>query len=195
MGSADRLDPGQRAVALRIARAELDRRIGGAPPEALPDAPWLGRPGACFVTLSRRGELRGCVGSVRAHRPLGEDLRANSRAAALDDPRFTPVRADELDELCIEISVLSPLAPLTAADEAELHRQLCPGRHGLALESRGRLAVFLPQVWESLPEPAAFTERLRRKAGVEAGEPAARMRWWTFTVQSFSEEDGRGERI
>ena len=110
--------------------------------------------------------------------------------------RFEPVTADELPELEIEVSLLSPLAEVEVAGEDALLARLRPGRDGLLLEAGPRRATFLPQVWESLREPADFVSRLRGKAGVAKELPADRIRWWTFTVQCWTEsESGRGERI
>ncbi|MEO5340915.1 MAG: AmmeMemoRadiSam system protein B [Magnetococcus sp. MYC-9] len=105
----------------------------------------LANPGACFVTLSRQGQLRGCIGSLQAHRPLAEDLLANSRAAALQDPRFPPV---------------------TAAELVDLLSRLQPGVHGVILSKGPHRATFLPQVWEQLPDPETFLQQLSLKAGL-----------------------------
>ncbi len=123
--------------------------------------------GASFVTLRKSGRLRGCVGSSEARQPLIRDVVSNAVRAAAGDPRFKPVSADELTErLALSISVLSPQTPMTAADEAGLLRQLRPGVDGLVIADGARRALFLPSVWEQLPDPAAFLARLRRKAGL-----------------------------
>ena len=132
------------------------------------DAPWLREPGASFVTLHLDDELRGCIGTIDPHRPLGQDVAWNARAAAYRDPRFPPVSAVELPRLQVEVSVLSPREPLPAASEAEALSKLRPGIDGIALEYGAMSATFLPQVWESLPEPADFLGHLRRKAGLPA---------------------------
>ena len=130
-----------------------------------PDA--LRAQGASFVTLKTANkQLRGCIGSPIAHRALGLDVCENAYRAAFKDPRFNPVSADEYPALRLSISVLSPQAPMTIKDEADLLRQLRPGIDGLVIADGGRRALFLPSVWEQLPTPAQFLGHLKRKAGM-----------------------------
>jgi AmmeMemoRadiSam system protein A len=184
---------------LRLARSAIETALSGAShPDRSPEAPLdpeLERWGASFVTLHRRGELRGCIGALRPRRPLAEDVAANARASAFEDPRFPPVEAAELASLTIEVSVLSPLEPLAVADEQELLSVVQPGRDGLVVEAGPLRATFLPQVWESLPEPAEFVRRLKMKAGLGPDARPPGMRWWRFTVESYEEGDDeqRGE--
>ncbi len=153
-------------------------------------APWLSAPGACFVTLTRHDRLRGCIGSVRARRPLVEDLRANARAAALSDPRFPPLTAAELPDTRIEVSLLSPATPLPAATEAEALAALRPGIDGVILELGGEShATFLPQVWENLPVPRDFLAHLKRKAGLPVDFWSPDLRLQRYTVFKWSEPD------
>ena len=100
--------------------------------------------------------MRGCIGSIQAHRPLAQDVAANARAAAFNDPRFPPLTTEELDELRIEVSLLSPLEPFPARSEAEALRGLKPHVDGLVLACGRHQATFLPQVWESLPTQGIF---------------------------------------
>ncbi len=136
------------------------------PGAALPDTRAFAAHGAAFVTLTRASRLRGCIGTLEAWRSLAEDVVANARAAALDDPRFPALTLAEIDDTVIEVSVLEPATPLVFADEADLLRRLRPGRDGLTLRYRERRATFLPSVWTQLSEPAQFLEELRRKAGI-----------------------------
>ncbi|MDX1502100.1 MAG: AmmeMemoRadiSam system protein A [Thermoanaerobaculia bacterium] len=189
-GGASPMGDRRGVTALALARAEIAHRVAAGPAPRLPSDGWLERPGASFVTLTRAGRLRGCIGTVLPHRPLGEDLLANARAAALEDPRFPPVAEEELDELRVEVSVLSPLTPLEVTGEEDLRARLRPGRDGLYLEGGLRRATFLPQVWRSLPEPADFVAALRSKAGLGAEVPAEELRWWTFTVEKWAEREG-----
>ncbi len=122
--------------------------------------------GAAFVTLTRASRLRGCIGTLEAWRSLAEDVVANARAAAMDDPRFPALTRAEVDDTLVEVSVLEPATPLVFADEADLLRRLRPGRDGLTIRYRERRATFLPSVWAQLPEPARFVDALRRKAGI-----------------------------
>ena len=118
-------------VLLPLARVAIAQEIGRALP-APEERPWLREPGACFITLIYEARLRGCIGTLEAHRALGEDVRANAVAAAFRDPRFKPLTADEFDGIEVEISLLSALEPLVCADAR--------GRRGLgyALGAMGR---------------------------------------------------------
>ncbi len=133
-------------------------------PGELPD--FLRRPGACFVTLMKNGALRGCIGTLEACRPLLQDLQHNACAAALRDPRFPPVEADELELLEIHVSLLSEPEPMQFDSEQDLLAQLQPGRDGLILRDGPRQGTFLPSVWESLPEREQFWTELKHKAGL-----------------------------
>ena len=128
----------------------------------------LEEPGATIVTLRRRGELRGCIGTLTVEQTLREDVRDHAVAAAFRDPRFPPLAVHEFEELEVEVSVLTPSEPLPVSSEAEAHALLEPGVDGVLLEWRHARATFLPQVWEQLPEPAAFLAALKRKAGLPA---------------------------
>ena len=122
--------------------------------------------GACFVTLTLDGDLRGCIGSLEPHRPLIKDVCDNAFAAAFRDPRFPPLSEAELARLHIEVSVLGPLEEIHFRDEADLLRQIVPGVDGLVLEDSGHRGTFLPLVWEQLPDKQQFWQQLKRKAGL-----------------------------
>jgi hypothetical protein len=130
--------------------------------------PDLSRPAATFVTLTQGGELRGCIGSLEALRPLAADVAENAVAAAFRDPRFAPLTRDELVRTRIEVSLLEPPEPLSFTDEADARSQLRPGLDGLILTHGKRRATFLPQVWETLPDPERFLAQLKLKAGLSA---------------------------
>ena len=132
------------------------------------DEDWLRTPAASFVTLREAGELRGCIGSVDACRPLGDDVARNAHAAAYRDPRFPPVSPAEIPRLDVEVSVLTPRVPLAVASEDEALAKLRPGEDGVYLEYQDFRATFLPQVWENLPDPRDFLAELRRKARLPA---------------------------
>src|SRR6185436_6796016 len=108
--------------------------------------------GATFITLTRDGRLRGCIGSLEAARPLGEDVAQNALAAAFRDPRFAPITAAEWPRCSVEVSLLSQPKPIRFADEADLLGQVKPGEDGLILQCDGRRSTFLPQVWEAIPD-------------------------------------------
>jgi AmmeMemoRadiSam system protein A len=176
------------AVLLPIARAAISRALGQHG-NALETAPWLQEPGACFVTLTQQGALRGCIGSLEAHRPLLTDVKANAVAAALRDPRFPPLAVQELHHTEIEVSLLSPMQPLTFASEAEALTQLRPGVDGVLLEFGTRRSTFLPQVWEQLPDADAFMAQLKRKAGLPGRFWAADVRLQRYTVRKWKESE------
>ncbi len=158
------------AILIGIARRQLTRALGrtlaGDDDDPRRDHPWLREPGAVFVTLERDGQLRGCVGSLHAVRPLIEDVRENAVAAAFRDTRFAPVEPRELDELEIGVTELSRPEPMTFTGEADALAQLRPGEDGVVLRWGERRATFLPQVWDSLPKPETFLAQLKRKAGL-----------------------------
>jgi len=176
-------------VMLSIARAAIARALGQAL-QAPEDAPWLQAPGACFVTLTQRGQLRGCVGSLAHHRTLLADLQSNAVAAALHDTRFAPLTLAELSRTNVEVSLLSPLRPLHFDNEAQALAQLQPGIDGVVLECQGRRSTFLPQVWEQLPQVADFMAHLKRKAGLPADFWSPDMRLSCYTVSKWKEADG-----
>jgi AmmeMemoRadiSam system protein B/AmmeMemoRadiSam system protein A len=146
---------------------------------------WLLQPGATFVTLTAEGKLRGCIGSLAATRPLGEDVAANARAAAFEDPRFPKLTRGEWPRCTVEVSLLSAPKPIHFADEADLTAQIRAGEDGLILECEGKRATFLPQVWEGLPEKARFLQELIRKAGLPDDTRLARCRLWRYRVEKF----------
>lgn len=179
----DNVEQGHRLLAL--ARQAIAARLGlGDPPESPAD---FQETGACFVTLSKNQELRGCIGSLEAWRPLGEDLIHNACAAAFQDPRFPPLSAAEWPHIRLEVSLLTAPSPMTCNDEAELLAQLQPGVDGLILSEGTRRATFLPQVWEQLPHPADFLDRLRQKAGFPSHYWSPRLQFQRYQVQKWKE--------
>ncbi len=149
-------------------------------------APRLRRPGASFVTLKRRNDLRGCIGSLEPRRPLVQDVAHNAWNAAFADPRFPPLGPNELDDgLSLSISVLGKPEPIPAGSEAELLRQLRPRLDGLVLSDGNRRATFLPQVWETLPSPKEFLRQLKRKAGLPPDHWSDTIRIWRYGVRNF----------
>lgn len=173
-------DPALGEALLLRARNAIAERLG-FPASSAADHPRLHLPGATFVTLTEHGELRGCIGSLEAWRPLAEDVAENAIAAAFHDPRFPPVRREEFPSLRIEVSLLSPPEAIHFRDEADAIRQLRPGIDGVIFACRGRRGTFLPQVWESLPEPAAFFAHLKQKAGFSPS-------FWSPEVQLYRYE-------
>jgi len=138
---------------------------------------------ATFVTLERNGQLRGCIGSLVASRPLVLDVVENAFRAAFRDPRFPRLKPEEGKGLGLSLSVLTPMSERQFSSEEDLLAQVQPGHHGLLIQDRDKRAVFLPQVWDQLPAPEDFMARLKMKAGFSAGYWSPEMRAWTFTVQ------------
>jgi uncharacterized protein len=171
---------------LGIARAAIAGRFGLMLEHRDSDA-FLAEPGASFVTLKHNGQLRGCIGSLQAHQSLLDDVRHNAEAAAFHDPRFSPLRADEYIQIQIEVSVLSPLTPLGAQDETSAIDQLRPGVDGVVLQCGNHRGTFLPQVWESLPEPKRFLAELKRKAGLAPEFWSDDVRLYRYHVDKWAE--------
>jgi AmmeMemoRadiSam system protein A len=193
MSSADRSKQPEgtksgKAMLLDIARQSIACGLRTGQPLAVdPNAypPELGVLRATFVTLRRAGELRGCLGGLEASRPLVADVADHAFGAAFRDHRFPPVEADELDELEIHVSILSPLEPLSAPNEEALVDAIRPGVDGLVVRDGARQGTFLPAVWESLPEPSAFWRELKRKAGLPLDAWSSRWEILRYTVESL----------
>jgi AmmeMemoRadiSam system protein A len=178
------VDASRGSILIAIARQAI---MSGVPPEPGEwREPWLREAGASFVTLKRDGELRGCIGTIEPRRGLGDDVAHNAHAAAYGDPRFPPVNERERARLEVEVSVLSPREPMSVATEAEALAVLRPGVDGIVLQYGGLGATFLPQVWESLPEPAEFLSHLKRKAGLPGTFWHRDLRLSRYTVEKFA---------
>lgn len=145
----------------------------------------LQNPGASFVTLNRQGQLRGCIGSLEAHQPLVNDVAYNAYAAAFSDPRFSPLTEDELHDLELYISVLTPAEPMSFDSEKDLLEQIRPGIDGLVLEDGYNRGTFLPAVWESLPDKTSFLQHLKRKAGLPPDYWSPTLKVSRYTTESF----------
>lgn len=176
-------------VLLPLARAAIAAELGLSH-AARDDLPWLKQHGACFITITQHENLRGCIGTLRAHRPLGEDVRSNAVAAAFRDPRFQPLAAEEFTAVMLEISVLSALEPLAFGDEQDALRQLRAGVDGVVFEYGHHTSTFLPQVWDGLREPAEFLAHLKYKAGLPPDFWDSEVRLSRYTVVKWREEGG-----
>jgi uncharacterized protein len=167
--SAEPLTHEERCLLLEFARRSIDMAANGLifhPPALETLSPHLRENGVCFVTLTLPGgELRGCIGGLEATQPLVLDVCEHAVAAARDDYRFLPVRLDEIPDLTIEISRLTPPEPLMYDDPAQLSSLLHPMEDGVILRDGTRRATFLPQVWEKLPAPESFLTHLCQKMG------------------------------
>lgn len=166
----------------------LGRRPGAPPVHLLPAA--LQQRLGVFVTLTVEESLNGCIGSIDGTEPLGHAAARHAWAAAFTDPRLPPLQRADYRRLLIEVSVLSSLSPIPADSRSELLDQLRPHIDGLVVAAGGRRALFLPAVWEQLPEPADFLDHLQRKAGLRPGEWPPGMRAERFTADRFARRAG-----
>ena len=177
-----------RATLLRLARQAVTLAARHEPLTSVETtSASLQSPGCAFVTLTLDGALRGCIGGLEAVQPLAVDVWEHAYAAAREDPRFEPVRPDELDSLHIEVSCLTQATRLDVPAE---QRQIAlrPGVDGVILR-RGRLrATFLPQVWEKVPDPVEFLEMLCDKAGLpRSAWQQEEVDLLVYQVESFEE--------
>ena len=176
---------------LQLARQVLEEQFGGPPPQEKGlDALELRQHRGVFVTLRKQKMLRGCIGSLLGVEPLVDGVRRHTVNAAFHDCRFPLLTAEELPQVRIEISVLTPPQLLEYFDSDELIRKLRPKIDGVIIRQGNNGATFLPHVWHELPEPQLFLDQLCRKAGL----PSADWRSGGLTVQTyqalrFTEED------
>ena len=172
---------------LEIAKGSILNGLGlNSVPAKRNHLPWLLQHAATFVTITKDGALRGCIGSLLATRPLGEDVASNARAAAFQDPRFPKLKRDEWPRCRVEVSLLSAPKPIAFADEGELLALICAGEDGLILECDGKRATYLPQVWEMLPDKRQFLDELIKKAGLAPDTRLARCKVWRYRVRKFA---------
>lgn len=186
----DELTIEERKTLLRLARQAMELGVRGEKLPALDESvltPKLREDGASFVTLTVRGELRGCIGALEPYQSLAQDVREHARAAALEDPRFPPVSERELNGIQIEVSRLTRSVPLEYTDASDLLSKLRPHVDGVIMRDAFHRATFLPQVWEKIPNAAEFLNNLCYKMGVH---PEA---WRTkhFDVLTYQVEEFR----
>lgn len=173
---------------IQLAREAITEHFD-APVPAAPDKDWLTEPGATFVTLMQNGNLRGCIGSLTAQRPLLQDVRANAVAAAFRDSRFEPLKREEFARTSVEVSLLSPMQAMEFENEQQALAQLRPGVDGVLFEYAHHRSTFLPQVWEQLPTPQAFLAQLKLKAGLPGDFWAPEVKLARYTVEKWKEKD------
>jgi AmmeMemoRadiSam system protein A len=175
----------QRETLLRVAREAVEAAASRLPYEPEADDPELQEPGAAFVTLKKSGQLRGCIGAVEACEPMIESVARMARAAAIEDPRFPPVRPEEVATLTVDISLLSPSKRVTDAMQIEV------GRHGLIIEQGANRGLLLPQVatewgWDR----EEFLDHTCVKAGLPKGSwRGGACKLYAFEAEVFGETE------
>lgn len=194
---------GQKLVA--YARAKVREALGGGAAMA-PEGPWCDEPGATFVTVRWRADpnkankanepnepneaneanrLQGCIGSLEPRRALVKDVARNAISAALDDPRATPITLDDVDALEFELSLLSPLEPVSFTTEASVADGIEVGKHGVVIGWGMRRATFLPSMWEHFRSVPELMSALKEKAGLPADFWNEGMQVWRYTVEKY----------
>lgn len=187
----EKLTPEEQSILLRLAREAMERGVKGEEVlpldrSSLPSS--LCEEGSSFITLTIAGQLRGCIGSLNPYQSLAEDVREHAVAAALNDPRFPPVRENELNGIQIEVSRLTRPTPLEYKDADDLLYKLHPHVDGVILRDAFHRATFLPQVWEKIPDPAEFLNNLCYKMGIRYDAWRSKhLEVSTYQVEEFHE--------
>lgn len=175
-------EPSQGLALAHYARACIRVELGG-PPAVVPSG--FEAEGACFVTLRFGETLQGCIGSIVPRRALIEDVAENARAAAFRDSRGMPLALGDIDALSVEVSILSPLTVIEFTDEESAIRALRPFEDGVVIRAGRHHGTFLPQVWESLPDPREFLTELKRKAMLPRNYWSAEVELLRYRVDKF----------
>lgn len=157
---------------------------------ALKTYPVLEKNGAVFITINTGPDeqLRGCIGSLEAYRPLYKDIISNAQSAALRDPRFKPLTLEEFDKVTIEVSILSEPKPLNYNNVADLKKKIKPFEDGVVLKLNKNQATYLPQVWEDLPSFDTFFSSLCQKANLSTDCLSLHPEISTYQVKHYKEK-------
>jgi AmmeMemoRadiSam system protein A len=191
VGMNNLITDGEKQTLLRLAREAMEHGVRGIKLPSIDRSTLtstLREVGASFVTLTIKGALRGCIGTLDAYQPLAEDVREHAVAAALQDPRFPQVGEAELNKIRIEVSRLTTPQLLKYSTSADLLTKLRPQIDGVILKDGHRRATFLPQVWEKIPDPADFLDNLCAKMGARANLwREATLQVYVYQVEEFHE--------
>jgi AmmeMemoRadiSam system protein A len=190
----DDLSPGDKEGLLRLARSAITARLVEGVQVKRPElsSPAMLEERGCFVTLHKKGQLRGCIGSIEPVSPLVECVEENARSAAFRDPRFPALSQEELSEIDIEVSVLTVPKPVVFKDGEDLKLQLKPLIHGVILSRGLKRSTFLPQVWKQLPDKEKFLEHLCLKGGMSSTAwKDTKTEVKTYEAEVFGEHDVR----
>ena len=187
---SESLTPERGRALVDLAKGSIAHALGVAPAPLPPrstngGSAWLEEHAATFVTLFHEGELQGCIGSIEPRRKLVDDVQENAVAAAFRDPRFPGIRPDQLDELRVEVSVLSPLEKIPFRTEEEALAAVRPFVDGLVVRHGWRRGVLLPQVWDRRTSVREFVAALKMKAGLPPTFWAEGIELHRFTLRKF----------
>jgi AmmeMemoRadiSam system protein A len=188
-----RLDDEHGHALVGYARETIRQALGG-PPAARPQGAWCEERHGAFVTLHRRGALHGCIGAIEPRQAVADVVGRNAVSAALMDPRATELTLAEVDDLDVEVSVLSPISEIAFDDEASALAALVPHEDGVVLRWGRFQGIFLPQVWASLPEPRDFLDHLKIKAGLPTSFWEPDVKLLRFHVTHWEEKAGAPRR-
>jgi len=189
MSSNNLVSDAHRTLLLNLAKQSIQHGLVKGKPLSVNVAdypPELQERRATFVTLEINNQLRGCIGTLEAERPLVLDVVQNAFSAAFKDPRFPPLKEIEFQQLQYHISVLQPAVPMQFKSESDLVGQIRPGIDGLILEENYHRGTFLPSVWESLPDVYDFWIHLKHKAGLPPNYWSDTLQVSRYTTESFS---------
>lgn len=176
------------AVARLAIESHFDSSRRGELAQAIASMPLAERELGCFVTLQKRGSLRGCIGMLEAQAPLAETLPQLARAAAFEDRRFPPLSHHEWSHTHLSLSLIGPMQAIPAHSRSALLAALAAGEEGLWLTGGGRRATFLPSVWRELPSPDDFLDQLLRKGGWPMGHWPSNLQAWRYRVCELGRE-------
>lgn len=175
---------------LVIARNSIKSHLDGSAIDKasiLQQYPHMSIPKATFVTLTLHGQLRGCIGSLIAHRSFIDDLISNSLSAAFQDPRFTPLTIDEFNKIKIEVSLLTEPKLVDYSNTVDLKSKIHAYEDGIVIRLGNHQATFLPQVWEELSDFESFFAHLGIKAGIGNDPLAHHPEVYTYQVEKIKE--------
>lgn len=150
--------------------------------------PNFSKMGATFVTITKDGNLRGCIGSLVPHTTLFDDLTTNARKAAFEDPRFSPLTKEEFEQIKIEISIIGPIKKVVYNGFDDLRTKIVAGEDGVILRLGEHQGTFLPQVWEQLPDFDSFMVHLFQKAGLDPAKVEEAPEIFTYKVDKIMEQ-------
>ncbi len=190
------LNKEQKEILLKIARGSIQEAVTGEKiinkKKLIEKFPWLQEKGAVFVTINKEHHLRGCIGSIIAHRTLLDDLIENAKSAALRDPRFKPLQREELNSIDIEISILTMPKELPYKDITDLKQKIKKGKDGVILNYNGYQATYLPSVWEQLESFESFFATLCQKARLPSNCLEFHPTIYTYETIKIKEDSSKG---